>query len=139
MSALVLIRATITPAFAVFCLQHAVFFLKVMAAFVIPDQTASTRTQLARQEYLVNKHFKFIKDEVPNVLVRSSDDDAEIPDGMGSGGGQFDVAPNEELARRNAAYLDMKMLTQSAHSHVASKKEKAEKARAQLAGDDAHV
>ncbi len=114
-----------------------------------------------------------------------------------AGGGQYDVAPNEDLARRNAAYLDMKLLTQvcvrvlraageialtgsrclrstlaavpgriraryychssqtvlaqclipadvwwclqDKKSKVCTKKEKAEMARHQLAGDDAHV
>lgn len=59
-------------------LEHAVFFIKFLFAYFVPDTPADVELQLRRQAYLVQKHF-FNVGDVVSVRREEGDDEAEGP------------------------------------------------------------
>lgn len=87
----------------------------------------------------MNKHFRFIKDEIPNAQEEdevAAAAAAATPRDV-EGGGLFDVAESEDVAARTAGYRDMKMLIEHNQRRVKTKKERDEEYKASLAAQNA--
>ena len=93
-------------------MQHVVFFVKILAARLIPDQSRTTQLQLDRQAYLVDKHFKFVPDEIVSsqrftknpifTKTGSTPTAANVPD--------IEILPNVEQAQRVSQAADAQSL-----------------------------
>jgi len=131
------IEAGLKKLIAFVAVEHAVFFIKIVGRYVIPDQSTRTATQLQRQEYLVNKHFRLVKDEVPQ-MGRLAEDDviANVTPGFGIGGNPYDVLSSEPLAIKNSRYVDSLWLSKQNQQHL-TKKQKTETVASKIHGREA--